>query len=187
MGIIYNVDPLRTKDVPYLDVLSESINNPIRLMLGWFIISNTMIPPSSLIVSYWMGGAFLMTVKRYAELRLIDNRSTATLYRKSFRHYTENNLLVSSLFYAMTFAFFFGIFMIKYRIELLLILPFFSLLFAWYLNIGMSKNSSAQRPEELYKETMFTLYVVLLVVFFCILLFVQIPSLQWFLKVSLFT
>ena len=32
MGIAYNVPPLRTKDRPYLDVLSESVNNPLRLL-----------------------------------------------------------------------------------------------------------------------------------------------------------
>ena len=30
MGLLYNVEPIRTKDKIYLDVLSESINNPIR-------------------------------------------------------------------------------------------------------------------------------------------------------------
>ena len=38
MGVVYNVEPFRTKDVPYLDVLSESINNMIRLLMGWFIV-----------------------------------------------------------------------------------------------------------------------------------------------------
>ena len=28
MGVVYNVPPLRTKEWPYLDVLSESVNNP---------------------------------------------------------------------------------------------------------------------------------------------------------------
>jgi len=35
MGLAYNVPPVRLKGWPYLDVLSESINNPIRLALGW--------------------------------------------------------------------------------------------------------------------------------------------------------
>lgn len=39
MGILYNVKPFRTKDIPILDVLSESVNNAIRLLLGWFIVS----------------------------------------------------------------------------------------------------------------------------------------------------
>jgi hypothetical protein len=36
MGCIYNIPPLRAKDVPYADVLIESVNNPIRMLLGWF-------------------------------------------------------------------------------------------------------------------------------------------------------
>ena len=28
MGCLYNFPPVRTKDVPYLDVLTESVNNP---------------------------------------------------------------------------------------------------------------------------------------------------------------
>lgn len=38
MGIVYNVPPVRTKERPYIDVLSESINNPLRLVLGWAAI-----------------------------------------------------------------------------------------------------------------------------------------------------
>lgn len=34
MGVLYNVKPIRTKDVVYLDVLSESVNNMIRLLPG---------------------------------------------------------------------------------------------------------------------------------------------------------
>lgn len=58
MGVLYNVRPFRTKEKPYLDVLSESINNPIRLLLGWFIVTSQYLPPASLIIGYWMGGIF---------------------------------------------------------------------------------------------------------------------------------
>ena len=37
-GVVYNVEPMRSKDKPYLDVLSESLNNPIRMMLGLSLI-----------------------------------------------------------------------------------------------------------------------------------------------------
>ena len=30
MGCIYNISPVRSKDLPYVDVLSESVNNPLR-------------------------------------------------------------------------------------------------------------------------------------------------------------
>ena len=73
MGVLYNVKPIRTKDIVYLDVLSESINNMIRLLLGWFIVCDDLYPPSSILLGYWLGGAFLMAVKRYAEYRMIPS------------------------------------------------------------------------------------------------------------------
>jgi len=52
MGMCYNIPPIRTKKKVYLDVISESINNPIRLVLGWFIITSAIYPPSSLLFAY---------------------------------------------------------------------------------------------------------------------------------------
>jgi decaprenyl-phosphate phosphoribosyltransferase len=46
MGCIYNIPPVRSKDKPYFDVLSESVNNPIRLMLGWYATGITILPLS---------------------------------------------------------------------------------------------------------------------------------------------
>ena len=46
MGILYNVKPIRTKDLAYLDVLTESVNNMIRLLMGWFIVvAELLLPP----------------------------------------------------------------------------------------------------------------------------------------------
>jgi decaprenyl-phosphate phosphoribosyltransferase len=182
MGLLYNVKPFRTKDRIYLDVLSESINNPIRFLLGWFIITSSLALPSSLLIAYWMAGAFLMTVKRYAEYRFINNKETASLYRKSFRFYNESNLLVLILFFAMSFAFFFGVFMVKYRIELLLSLPLFSILFCWYLNLGMKADSPAHRPEELYKEKSLSIFIIFIVLVVTVLLFINFPFLSLFLE-----
>ena len=79
MGLLYNVKPIRTKDVPVLDVLSESVNNAIRLLMGWFIASGSTIPPSSLLLGYWMAGAFLMATKRFAEYRMITGMETSAI------------------------------------------------------------------------------------------------------------
>lgn len=182
MGILYNVRPFRTKDRIFTDVLSESINNPIRFALGWFIFVPVMFPPLSIIVAYWMGGAFLMGIKRFAEYRFIDDPKVAGLYRRSFRFYTEHSLLISSFFYALTSAFFLGIFLVKHRIELLVSFPFFALLFAWYLKIGLQKDSVAQKPEQLYKRKYFRVYVILLGFLLAALLYFDIPALNWFLK-----
>lgn len=182
MGVIYNVRPFRSKDRPYIDVLSESVNNPIRLLMGWFIVTHQPLPPSSLLVGYWMGGAFLMGVKRYAEFRYLAAAGTAGLYRRSFQFYREETLLSSSFFYAMCAGFFLGVFLVKYRIELLLALPFVALLFAWYLKIGMKPDSAAQHPERLYHEKEFIVYVGVVVMVLTSLVFIDIPSLKWFLN-----
>ena len=182
MGIIYNLKPFRTKERVYIDVLSEAVNNPIRLLLGWFIVTSHSLPPSSLLLGYWMGGAFLMGIKRYAEYRFIKNPDTASLYRRSFKDYTEDNLLLSSFFYATCSAFFIGVFLIKYRIELLLSLPCFALLFTWYLKIGLQQDSPAQNPEKLFNQKGFALFVFFLCVLVWILLIIDLPTLRWFLN-----
>jgi len=178
MGLIYNVRPFRSKDKIYLDVLSESINTPLRFLLGWSAIVSGSLPPSSSLLAYWMGGAFLMSVKRYAEYRFIDDPARAALYRKSFKSYTEEKLLISSFFYGLSSAFFLGIFLIKYRIEFLLSFPLFALLFAWYLAIGQKPHSPTQNPEKLYKEKKFIVYILFLCAVVMVLFFVDIPWLD---------
>ncbi len=180
MGILYNVSPFRTKDRAYLDVLSESVNNPLRLLLGWSAVTTGALPPSSILLAYWMGGAFLMAVKRYAEYRFINDPDRARLYRRSFRFYTEENLLLSAFFYALSSAFFLGIFLIKYRIEFLLSFPLFALLFTWYLGIGMKPHSPTQNPEKLYREPAFIAFVSFLCIVVAILFVIDIPWLQIF-------
>lgn len=196
MGVVYNVKPFRSKDRVFLDVLSESVNNPIRFAAGWFILSPALgipdskwdldwintFPPVSIVIAYWMGGAFLMATKRFAEFRLIANPKVAGQYRRSFKFYTENSLLVSMFFYAITSAFFLGIFLIKDRIELLVSFPFFALLFSWYLRIGLLKDSPVQGSEKLYTRKWFMLYLVLFTILLCVLMFVKIPWLHWFLQ-----
>jgi len=152
MGIIYNVPPVRLKDLPYLDVLSESINNPIRLLAGWYCVVDSPIPPLSLILGYWLGGAFLMNVKRYAELKTLTTKEAAINYRKSFEFYTAEKLLTISLFYAMLSFFFIAIFTIRYRVEYLFVAPFLAYLYISYFNLGMQSGNVAESPERLYKE-----------------------------------
>jgi len=178
MGTAYNVRPMRTKDRPYLDVLSESVNNPIRFLLGWFAVSSVVIPPGSVLLAYWMGGAFLMGVKRYAEYRRIGDPHQAGLYRRSFQSYTEASLLLSSFFYALCSAFLIGIFLIKYKIELLLSLPLFAVLFTWYLAISLKADSAAQAPEKLYQERAFMSFAILTFVAVVALFFINLPILD---------
>lgn len=154
-GVIYNVKPIRTKDLAYVDVISESINNPIRLMLGWAMIDPNSLPPSSLLLAYWCGGAFLMAAKRTSEYRDITADAGVGmlhLYRRSFRSYTLESLIVSCLMYAVLGAFFTAVFLLKYRVEYILAFPFIALLFAMYFWLALRKGSVAQRPERLFRS-----------------------------------
>jgi len=176
MGVLYNVPPMRTKEWPYVDVLSESINNPIRLLLGWFALIVGQVPPISLVISYWMIGAFFMAMKRYAEYRHINDPRVAAAYRRSFAYYTEDRLLISLVFYATACALFAGIFIVRYHIELILFTPLAAGLFAYYMKIGLQRNSPVQNPEKLYRERGFFAYLMLCLGVFLLLMFTSIPS-----------
>lgn len=151
MGCLYNIPPFRTKDVPYLDVLSESVNNPIRFCVGWYIVTSAVIPPASLLIAYWMLGGYFMALKRFSEFRQIGYES-AVLYRRSFLFYTEQSLLGSVLFYATTSMLFFGAFIMRYRMEMIFAFPFIALLMAVYFNLAFCRDSPVQNPEKLYRE-----------------------------------
>jgi 4-hydroxybenzoate polyprenyltransferase len=177
MGIIYNIRPIRSKDLPYLDVLSESVNNPIRLLLGWFSLTSSEIPPLSLLFSYWMIGAFLMAAKRFAEYRSIDNPEVIVAYRPSFKHYDEQKLLVSMFFYTICFAIFFGVFIVRWHLELILFVPLAAGFISYYLHIAFKQESAAQHPEKLYREKGLIAYMVVCLVVFLLLMLVNIPAL----------
>ena len=150
MGLIYNVPPVRAKDLPYLDVLSESVNNPIRMAIGWYSLGITVPPTLSVLLAYWMFGAFLMAIKRFAEYRHIDDPARAGAYRKSFRYYNEERLLVSILFYIALFGMFSGVFISRYRMELVLAIPFVGFAIASYFRLGFKAKSPAMTPEEVW-------------------------------------
>ena len=180
-GLIYNVAPIRTKDRVYLDVLSESINNPIRLMLGWTMVDPATMPPSSLLFAYWMGGGFLMAAKRLAEYRDITADGGADLlprYRRSFSRYNAEYLAVSCLLYAMLSAFFLAVFLIKYRQEYIFALPFIAILFASYFWLAMLHGSVASRPERLFRSRRLMLASFSVAVALTVLTFVDMPFLN---------
>jgi 4-hydroxybenzoate polyprenyltransferase len=177
MGVVYNVPPLRTKEWPYVDVLSESVNNALRLFLGWFALIDNRLPPLSLTLAYWMLGAFFMATKRFAEYRRIGDPAVAARYRGSFGHYTEDRLLISMFFYVAACALFAGIFIVRYHMELILFIPMAAGFFAYYLKLGLQADSPVQNPEKLHRERGFLVYVIASVALFILLMFTHIPVL----------
>ena len=178
MGLIYNVKPFRFKDIVFLDVICESVNNPLRMTLGWSMVSLSTIPPSSLLIAYWFGGAFLMAAKRLAEYRYIiaeDKMAELLQYRRSFRVYTEELLLSSTFLYGLLSSFFMAGFLIKYRNEFLFVFPIFAALFTYYLLLALRKGSIAQTPEKLHKDKKLIFLVTLLVFSFAVFALVDVP------------
>jgi 4-hydroxybenzoate polyprenyltransferase len=183
MGMVYNIPPARTKELPYIDVLSESINNPIRLLLGWYAMGLTSWPPTSLVISYWMIGAFFMAAKRLAEYREIG-KTTAERYRKSFRYYNEERLTASLVAYAAGFMFFFSVVIIKYHAELILAAPVLMYYIAFYILLTFDKNSIVQTPELLLKKPRFVMLNVLLVIYLTLLANISLPFVRSMLGVE---
>ena len=176
MGCVYNVRPIRTKDLPYVDVLSESVNNPLRLLAGWYMVHAGGIVPGSLIMSYWMVGAYFMGIKRFAEYRHIG-QAGAEGYRRSFRYYTPPRLLNSVVFYGMAAMLFFGAFIMRYRLEMILSFPLVAVVMVVYFALGFRDDSPVQRPETLYRQRELMFAVVACAVAMVVLLYVDVPAL----------
>lgn len=160
MGCIYNIRPIRSKELPYLDVLSEALNNPLRMAIGWYAISIPLSPPISALFAYWMLGAFLMGTKRFAEYRNINNPEQAQLYRRSFKYYNEELLVSGNVFYLALFMTGMMAFAMLYKLELVFAIPLIAFTFAYYLHLGFQENSPVQYPEKLYKEKKLMLFVI---------------------------
>ena len=98
-------------------------------------------------------------------------------YRRPFRFYNDTRLIVAIMFYASISMLFFGAFIVRYRLELVLAFPLVALVMATYLAIGFKKDSAAQAPEKLYREPALMASVVLCTILIVVLLFVDIPVL----------
>jgi len=177
MGCVYNISPVRTKDIPYLDVLSESINNPLRFCAGWYIVTTSVVPPLSLLISYWMLGAYFMALKRFSEYRQIG-AETASSYRRSFQFYTEKSLLNSVVFYAAAAMLFFGAFIMRYRLELVFAFPVIALLMSVYFDLAFRHESAVQNPEKLFREPKLMVLLTTCIVLLAFLMLVKMPWLE---------
>jgi decaprenyl-phosphate phosphoribosyltransferase len=178
MGCLYNVSPIRAKDVPFVDVLTEAVNNPIRFLAGWYMTSTAAAPIASMLISYWMVGCYFMAIKRYAEWRDLRIRSALIAYRKCYRYYNEQNLLISIIFYGSLAMLFFGAYMGRYRLEMALAFPSLALVMAIYLGLAFKPDGAAQHPERLVREPWLMAAVAFCALTIVILLFVDIPLLH---------
>ena len=177
-GTLYNIPPVRLKDHAYTDVLSESLNNPIRFCMGWYATGFLLMPPVSMLLAYWMFGAFLMAMKRYAEYKHIGNDEIAAKYRHSFAYYNEERLIESIFFYGAFFGILSGFFLARYHIELILATPIVAYAMAYYMHLGFKPDSPVQKPEHLFRARKLVVLVLLAFITCIVLMAINIPAFE---------
>lgn len=189
-GFVYNVPPVRLKDRAFLDVITESFNNPIRLWLGWF----ALIPPPdgagpvrilfsvplSIIMAWWFFGALLMAGKRYAEYRFIGDAERSGRYRRSFRVYNERSLVISMITYANFFCFCMGVAITVYRQNLLFVFPFVVLAIVVYFHHAMTTEGAKLEPEQLMRNPALILCTLATIAAGVVLTWTRFDLAEWF-------
>ena len=157
-GLVYNLPPIRLKDWPYLDAVTESLTNPIRIAIGWYAVASSA-PPALLLLAVWAFGAFLMTGKRLAELRLLGD--LAARYRPTFRAYSLTGLCVVQLLHALVGFAALARLVATQRPEVLPALPLVAVLLGWAFKMTFEPESPLIDPEHLYRRPVFLLVAIL--------------------------
>lgn len=166
-GILYNVPPLRVKDVPYLDSTLESANNPIRFLIGWYVLA-AQFPPLSLLLAWWAFGNFLMVGKRVAEKKFLTAEESSG-YRLSLNRYSVRGLVAFMTVNGLLFLAMFILFAILLKLKTFLYaLPFILFYLIFFMVKSIQDRDVAEEPEKLLKNPYFAIYTVFLLVIFII-------------------
>ncbi len=182
-GVLYNIKPFRLKDKPYVDFIFEAINNPIRLMIGWYSVAKpSHLVPASLVFGFWFFGMFLMAAKRFGEFRFLKENERAAKYRKSFQYYTEEHLLFSMIAAAVCFSFLLGALSFKYSVDVMVILPFLVIWIVWFFHLACQKNTIVKDPERVFEKKIFVAFSLLTFCLFMYLFFSGNQLFAWFLR-----
>lgn len=166
-GYLYNVPPFRLKDVTYLDFAFEAINNPIRLLIGWYGVAKpNELVPSSFLVAFWCMGIFLMAAKRFGEIRFLKGKGNLalTLYRPSLRSYNEQKLLLVMVAAISAFNYMFGALSMKYNIDLIIMLPLITLWVVWFLKLAYEENTVVKDPERIFEKRSYVVFTFVILI-----------------------
>ena len=174
MGIFYNIRPIRTKDLKYLDIINESINNPIRFFLGYYTLADyfdfSSMQNIQIILFYFSFGCFLMSCKRLSEKRYFGNSKNIAKYRITIFRYTENQLILQTFFYSIISLLFISNLLIVKNFYFFIFIFTLVLTYIEYINLALNKSYSSQEPETLYKEKLLVFLIILnLSIFFYII------------------
>ncbi len=156
-----------------MDFISESINNPIRFLIGWYAFSKTEFPPWILLLWWWIFGMFLMIGKRISEKRFLGSEQSGS-YRPSLKNVSEKSLRLSmifSAFFSFLLIFLFGI---QYKILTFTIFSFVLLGFLiWVFLIINKKRGELEEPEEIMKNPFLSIIIFVMTFIFFISLYIE--------------
>lgn len=160
-GFVYNLKPVRTKDVPFLDSISESVNNPVRFLIGWYALAPAPFPPWSLLVCWWAFGNFLMVAKRLSEYRFLGAR--AGDYRASLRRYTRGSLLFGmAASAAVLFAAYFAFAAAHGLRGFFWLSPFLAFYLFLFFRKTLAEKEVMEEPEQLLARPKYAAYTAAL-------------------------
>ncbi|TRZ90516.1 hypothetical protein D4R89_04255 [bacterium] len=164
-GFAYNLKPVRTKDVPFLDSISESVNNPIRFLIGWYALAATGFPPWSLLICWWAFGNFLMGGKRLSEYRFLGER--AGDYRASLKRYTRTTLVMGMGVSAAVFFTAYFVFAVSsgYR-SFIWLTPFLAFYLFLFFRKTLAEKELMEEPEQLLARPKYAVYTAVLVLLY---------------------
>jgi decaprenyl-phosphate phosphoribosyltransferase len=171
-GILYNVPPLRLKDVPYVDSALESANNPIRFLVGWYVLT-AAFPPLSLLAAWWAFGNFLMIGKRVAEKKFLSGEEAAA-YRLSLSRYSMGGLVAFMTANGLLFLAMFILFATRSGLRTFLYaLPFIVFYLVIFMIKSIQDRDAAEEPERQLRNPYFALYTLFLLAVFAIAFFLR--------------
>ncbi len=165
-GVVYNVRPIRAKDIPFFDAVSESVNNPIRFAIGWYAFAPLdAFPPLSLLISWWAFGNFLMVAKRLSEHRSLGEK--AGDYRASHRRYTIGSLYFGLAVGAAVCLVSFINLAVSRKLETFLaIAPFLVILLGLILRKTLRESGVMEETEKVLASPKFALFSAFLLLLF---------------------
>ncbi|PIU63326.1 hypothetical protein COS83_00800 [archaeon CG07_land_8_20_14_0_80_38_8] len=151
-NLIYSFRPFRLKDIPVLDVLCAALNFSLRVLIGWYAITDTVIYRIVLLFPFFIAG-FLLSCKRLAEYDFLGSRAGEV--RRVYKYYSEKSLYVSINVYftlsILAYYFFADIF----NKLLFLIGPWFFLQMYWYKSFLKEGASVVKKPEDVFVQKKF--------------------------------
>ena len=163
MGFLYNIKPIRLKDIIYIDAISESANNPIRFLIGWYAVENTKNPSLALLLCWWAVGAFLMFGKRLSEKRIFKE-TEAKYYRKSLGIYTESSLTKSMIISSIVFFLScFYMILLNLNIYQAILLPISAIYIIWITLEAWRGKYLIDEPEIILKQPPFIILIIILI------------------------